>query len=138
VHASHGNDPRRVPEDTMATIELTGQNFDNTVSENEIVFIDFWADWCGPCKAFAPTYENASDANTDIVFGKVDTQHQQQLAAHFQIRSIPTLLVFRDQIPVFMQPGALPADVLGQLIQQVRDLDMDEVRKAYEEAQTDA
>lgn len=119
----------------MATLELNAQNFDDTVANNEIVFIDFWADWCGPCKAFAPTYEKASDANDDIVFGKVDTQHQRQLAQHFQIRSIPTLLVFRDQIPVFMQPGALPANVFDDLIQKVRDLDMDEVRKAYEDAQ---
>jgi len=122
----------------MATLELNAQNFDDTIANNEIVFIDFWADWCGPCKAFAPTYEKASDANDDIVFGKVDTQHQRQLAAHFQIRSIPTLLVFRDQIPVFMQPGALPANVFDDLIQKVRDLDMDEVRKAYEDAQANA
>lgn len=121
----------------MATLELNGQNFDETIAQNDIVFIDFWADWCGPCKMFAPTYEKASDANTDIVFGKVDTQHQRQLAAHFQIRSIPTLLVFREQIPVFMQPGALPANVFDDLIQKVRDLDMAEVRKAYEEAQAD-
>jgi len=122
----------------MATLELNAQNFDDTIANNEIVFIDFWADWCGPCKAFAPTYEKASDANDDIVFGKVDTQHQRQLAAHFQIRSIPTLLGFRDQIPVFMQPGALPANVFDDLIQKVRDLDMDEVRKAYEDAQANA
>jgi len=117
----------------MATIELTTDNFEQTVTGNDIVLVDFWAEWCGPCRGFAPVFEKAAQDNGDIVFGKVDTEAQQDLAAAFGIMSIPTLAVFREQVLVFMQPGALPAPVLDDLIGQVRALDMDEVRKTIAE-----
>ncbi|MFU2489009.1 thioredoxin [Thauera sp. WH-1] len=112
----------------MATVELTGDNFNDTVSQNPIVFLDFWAAWCGPCRNFAPTYEAASEANPDIVFGKIDTEAQQELAAAFQIRSIPTIAVIREGVMVFRESGALPANALNQVIAGVRGLDMDQVR----------
>lgn len=117
----------------MATRDLTQQNFETTVSEG-IVFVDFWAAWCGPCRAFAPTFERASEQHSDIVFGKVDTEAEQQLSARFSITSIPTLMIFRDGIRVYAQPGALPAKQLDQLIQRARDLDMDDVRKQLAES----
>ncbi|KOV93615.1 thioredoxin family protein [Streptomyces sp. NRRL B-3648] len=113
-----------------STVELTKENFDQTVSENEFVLIDFWAQWCPPCRQFAPVYEKAAAANPDLVFGKVDTEAQPELAAAFDIQSIPTLMIIRDQVAVFAQPGALPAPVLEDLIGQARNLDMDEVRKS--------
>ena len=112
----------------MATVTTTEQNFEKTVTENEIVLVDFWADWCGPCKMFAPVFEAASDKHDDIVFAKVDTEAEQQLAMQAQIRSIPTLMAFRDGILVFNQAGALPSESLEELVTAVRDLDMDEVR----------
>lgn len=112
----------------MATVALTKDTFDETISGNETVIVDFWAEWCGPCKMFAPTFEAVSDEHDDIVFGKVDTEDQQELAMQFGIRSIPTLMVFRDQIVLYAQPGALPPAAFKDLVSQVKALDMDDVR----------
>lgn len=111
----------------MASLELTTENFDSTIMENDIVVVDFWADWCGPCKMFAPTFEAASEKDPQIVFGKVDTEAQQSLAAAAGIQSIPTLMIFRDSILLFSQPGALPPAALDDIISQVKSLDMTEV-----------
>lgn len=112
----------------MATIEITKDSLESTIEGNDIVVVDFWASWCGPCRAFAPVFEAASEKHTDIVFGKVDTEQQRELAAGLQIRSIPTLMVFREGVMLFNQAGALPAPALEDLLSQVRGLDMDEVR----------
>ncbi len=117
----------------MATVALTADNFEQIVTQNPIVIVDFWASWCGPCRAFAPTFEAASQAHPDIVFGKVDTEDQQELAAYFGIRAIPTLMVFREQVGVFQNAGAMPPAAFDDLIQQVRALDMDRVRAAIAE-----
>jgi thioredoxin 1 len=117
----------------MATVELTKDTFEETIVNNDIVLVDFWADWCGPCKIFAPTYEKVSQEHEGVVFAKVDTEAEQELAAYFQIRSIPTLMIFRDQIGIFSQPGALPEAALEDLINQTKALDMDAVRKEIEE-----
>jgi thioredoxin 1 len=111
----------------MASVELTAENFDSTIMNNGIVVVDFWADWCGPCKMFAPTFEAASEKNPDIVFGKVDTEVEQSLSAAAGIQSIPTLMIFRDSILLFQQAGALPSAALEDLITQVKALDMTEV-----------
>jgi thioredoxin 1 len=112
----------------MATVALTKENFDDTIKENDTVLIDFWAEWCGPCRMFAPTYEAASEKYPEIVFGKVDTEDQPELAGSFGIRSIPTLMVFRDQIVLYAQPGAIPGHMLEDLISQVKEVDMEAVR----------
>ncbi len=119
----------------MTTIELTGENFESSVAENDTLFVDFWASWCGPCRQFAPTYEAASEANPDLTFGSVNTEEQHALASAAQVSSIPTLMVFREGILVFSQPGALPPPALDELITAVRALDMDDVRRQAEAQQ---
>lgn len=112
---------------SAATVELTTESFEQTITDNEIVLVDFWAAWCGPCRMFAPVFEKASESHPDIVFGKVDTEAEQALAAQAQISSIPTLMAFRDGILLYSQPGALPEAALTDLIGQVKDLDMEKV-----------
>lgn len=117
----------------MATLELTEETFKDTITQNPIVFIDFWASWCGPCRSFAPVYESVSEQNPDIVFAKVDTEAQQGLAGAFQISSIPTLVVIRDGVVLHSQAGALPEAGLVNVVNAVREVDMDEVRKSIAE-----
>ena len=112
----------------MAVIELTKDNFEQVVTSNPTVIVDYWAPWCGPCRGFAPVFERVAEQNPDVVFAKVNTDEEQEIAGHFQIRSIPTLMVFREQIIVFSQPGALPQNALEQVVNRAKALDMNEVR----------
>jgi len=116
------------PEYSMATIKLTADNFKETINSHDIVIVDFWADWCGPCKSFAPTFEAASEKYPDIAFAKVNTEEEREMAAGFNIRSIPTLMVFREQVILYAEAGALPAAALDQMIEQVKGLDMEKIK----------
>ncbi len=122
----------------MATTELTAATFEETVLGNDIVLVDFWAAWCGPCRMFSPVYEAASEAHPDLVFGKVDTEAERELAAAAGISSIPTLMVFREGLLLYAQPGAMPGPALAELIAAVRAADMDDVRAELAESRTDA
>ncbi len=113
----------------MATVKLTTDNFDQMVKSNEMLLVDFWAEWCGPCRTFAPTFESISEKYPSIVFGKVNTEEERDLAMQYQIRSIPTLMILREQIIIFRQAGALPAKALEEIIEKARSLDMDMVRE---------
>jgi len=113
----------------MATVQLTKENFEKVITESPMVIVDFWAPWCGPCRGFAPIYEKAAEAHQDVVFGKVNTDAEQELAGTFNIRSIPTLMVFREKVVVFQQAGALPASALEQVISQAKSLDMAKVHQ---------
>ena len=113
----------------MPVVELTKENFEKVVTGNPTVVVDYWAPWCGPCRGFAPVFEKVSEMHPDVVFAKVNTDEEQEIAAHFQIRSIPTLMVFREQIIVFSQPGALPQGAFEEVVAKTKELDMDEVRK---------
>jgi thioredoxin len=119
----------------VATVEITKDNFEETITGNDIVMVDFWAPWCGPCKSFAPIYESVSEKHEDVVFAKVNTEDEQELAASFQIRSIPTLMIMREQIVIFSQAGMLPENALEEIIGKTKELDMDMVRKDIEEQQ---
>lgn len=122
----------------MSTVAVTRETFPDLVTSNDIVLVDFWASWCGPCRAFAPVYDKVSEAHPGIVFAKVDTEAEPELASAFQITAIPTLMAFRDRIVIFSQPGALPEAALEDLVGQIEALDMDEVRRVLSEADTEA
>jgi thioredoxin 1 len=121
----------------MAIVELTKENFEQVVTSNPTVIVDYWAPWCGPCRGFAPVFEKVAEKHPDVVFAKVNTDEEQEIASHFQIRSIPTLMVFRDQIIVYSQPGALPQGAFEQVVDKVKQLDMDEVRKQVDSQSQD-
>ncbi len=117
----------------MAVTELTKENFESVITGNSFVIVDFWAPWCAPCRSFAPIYEKVSEKHDDIVFGKLNTEEEQELAGHFQIRSIPTLMIFREQVIIFSEAGMLPEQHLDELINRANQLDMDEVRRQVQE-----
>jgi len=113
----------------VATVDITAETFEKTIEKSDIVIVDFWAEWCGPCKSFSPIYEEVSEKYEDIVFGKIDTETEQELAGHFQIRSIPTLMIFREQVVLFSQPGMLNAQQLEEVIGKVKEIDMKKVHE---------
>lgn len=119
----------------MAVVELNKDNFEQTINENDFVIVDFWAPWCAPCRSFAPTYEKVSGDYDNVVFAKVNTEDEQEIAMHFQIRSIPTLMIFREKVIIFSQPGALPESSFKQLVDRAGELDMDDVRKQIADEQ---
>jgi thioredoxin 1 len=121
----------------MAVVELTKDNFEEIVTDNEFVIVDFWAPWCGPCRSFAPTYEKVSEDHAEVVFAKVNTEEQQEIAGHFQIRSIPTLMIFREKIIIFSEAGALPESAFRELVKKAGELDMAEVRQQVAAQQSD-
>jgi thioredoxin 1 len=116
-------------ENKMAVVELTKDNFEQVITSNPMVIVDYWAPWCGPCRGFAPVFESVAEANPDVVFAKVNTDDEQEIAAHFQIRSIPTLMVFKEQVVVFSQAGALPKGPFEQVVAKAKELDMEDVRR---------
>ena len=120
----------------MAYVELTKENFEEVITNNDTVVVDYWADWCGPCKSFGPIFEKVSEDFPDAVFAKVDTENEQEIASWFQIRSIPTLMIFREKVIVFSQPGALPEGALREIVTKVENLDMEEVHKQVAEQQS--
>jgi len=120
----------------MAVVELTKDNFEEIVTSNEFVIVDFWAPWCGPCRSFAPVYDKVSEDHPDVVFAKVNTEDEQEIAGHFQIRSIPTLMIFRDKIIIFSEAGALPESAFRELVAKAGELDMEEVRRQVAQQQS--
>jgi thioredoxin len=122
----------------MAVVELTKDNFEQVVTSNPTVVVDYWAPWCGPCKGFAPVFESVAEKHPDVVFAKVNTDEEQEIASHFQIRSIPTLMVFREQVIVFSQPGALAQGAFEQVVEKAKSLDMDEVRQQIKEKDSES
>jgi thioredoxin 1 len=119
----------------MATVELTTDNFESTIKDNPFVVVDFWATWCGPCRSFAPIYEKVSEDHPDMIFGKVNTEEQQELAAHFQIRSIPTVMILRESVIIFSQPGTMPEGSFRELLQKASELDMEKVHAEVSQQQ---
>ena len=117
----------------MATVKITKENFNDILENNEIVILDFWASWCAPCRTFSPIFEEASEKHTDVVFGKINTEEEEELSAYFKIRSIPNVMIFRQQIGLFSQPGALPPEALESLLTQIKEVDMDDIRKKIAE-----